>query len=174
MFDFTRNAIEKTIRDIKRIDLGVNILIQLLYIAYLIIAIATGSGFFAVNVTLLALSLIYMIFFIIVSKYGDRKIKKLGKKIYKYSKYFLRIFTLGAAVTDLFVAENVSAFDIIFVSLMVLVFIVQIFLEIAIFVLTFRVKSFIKAVKNDLNPVSNIKKLFNREKKYGKNKTYRS
>ena len=157
MFDLTRNALGQIINDIKRINLFFNIIIQFLYIAYLIIAISTGGGILAVNIILLVLSCIYTAFFILVSKFGDKKLKRLGKKIYKYSKYILRVFTLGAAVVDIATAEKVSAFDLVFLLAMVAVFVLQIFLEAVLYVLKSRTKRLFEAVKCDLKPSFNLK-----------------
>ena len=63
MLKYTRGVIGDTIDAIKRLARGIEITVQIVYIAYLIISIALGNGVLFANALLLAVSVVYFCFF---------------------------------------------------------------------------------------------------------------
>ena len=62
----TRAAFAKILNDFKKIRNSVTIGVHVMSIAYLIYALAIHTGFLAVNISLLALTSAYFVFFIIM------------------------------------------------------------------------------------------------------------
>ena len=111
MIDYTRAAIDKTLNDFKRFGFVFNIVIELLSISYLIYATIAGVGFIYANIALAAVSLAYLIFYIIVGRDSEKKkmytSTKSGYKIFKIAVHTL---TLGVTVYGIYIATDEPSF----------------------------------------------------------------
>ena len=76
MFDYTKVAFTKVINDFKKLFFVFNIVVQLVYIAYLCYATFFTDKFFKINLSLLAVSVIYFVVFL-----ATRDGSKLSKKV---------------------------------------------------------------------------------------------
>ncbi len=68
MLEYTRVVLNQTIGDIKKIGRVANFLTQIIYIAYLIYAIAAPTGIIYVNIPLLVISAAYLCFSIVMER----------------------------------------------------------------------------------------------------------
>ena len=152
MLDYTQVAFKKTVDDLKRIQFGFTLTVQIAYIFYLIYAIAVGTGILAVNITLLALGAGYLAFFLALRRKG-RDEKTLGRAvsiIYKSAKHLIKVFTLASAIASICIEKNeVTPFAILFVALMVVGFIIQVLIDVAVVMISARVDFFLEAIRAD-------------------------
>ena len=95
----TRAAFAKILNDFKKIRNSITVGVHILSIAYLIYAVATQTGFFAVNIALLALTSAYFIFFVIMElRAATKTLKKRVKRFYALCKRLIKLPVLGVAV----------------------------------------------------------------------------
>lgn len=106
----TRAAFAKILNDFKKIRNSITVGVHILSIAYLIYAVATQTGFFAVNIALLALTSAYFIFFVIMEfRAATKTLKKRVKRFYAWCKRLIKLPVLGVAVYGL--ALSKASFD---------------------------------------------------------------
>ena len=156
MFDYTKVALRKTLDDFKSLQFGFNVTVQAAYIFYLIYAIVFGVGFLAVNIVLLALSVAYAVFFFITNL-REKRDKKLGKRvkyIYKITKHSIKVFTLSMAIASICIdKEEVTPFAVMFVALMVVGFVLQVIIDIAVAIFSAKMDFLLEAIKADTEEI---------------------
>ncbi len=159
MLDYTKTAIRKTFDDYKRVDYYRNIITQLLYVAYLVYAVCTKTGFIWVDVALLALSVSYFIFFMIMTRGKPlapvRKVQKSVAVIFRRSKQLLKLFTLGVMLYGVyFTTQNVTVLSVLFSALMIVGWILQIVFEVLMKIFIARGQLIIEALEADFEGVT--------------------
>lgn len=166
MFDYTKVAWKQIESDFKKLAFICNICTQLLYIAYLVYALFTKTGFFAANIILLILSIAYFAFFLYATKQElKKKTRKIIKRIYKRCKQLIKVFTLGILLYGLwFTAKDVSPISLIFTVFMVIAFLLDVLLEIIVKYLVNRVNLMMEGLKTDWDnakkPVTTVGNFF--------------
>ena len=158
MLDYTREAFKKTVEDLKRVFYILNVTVQCVYIAYLVYTLIVGTGFFAVNLALLVLSVAYLGFFLVTTAFGktpEGKIyRKIGKRVYKWCKRALKLFTIGVTVYGICNAVNrVSPLAVIFTAMMIVGLLLQVVFEILISIVSKRAKMFLEGFEADVNAI---------------------
>lgn len=156
MLDYTQAAFKKTLEDLKRIFYVLNVVVQCVYIAYLIYTLIAGTGILAINIALLALSVAYLGFFLVTTSFGKtpegKAYRKIGKRVYKWSKRVLKLFTIGVTVYGICNAvKQVSPLSVILTAMMIVGFLLQIVFEAFISVVTKRAKMFLEGFEADIN-----------------------
>ncbi|MBE5747496.1 MAG: hypothetical protein E7352_04940 [Clostridiales bacterium] len=107
MFDYTQAAFKKIMSDFKKIRVTITVGVHLLSIVYLIYALATQTGFLAVNIALLSLTATYFVFFLIMEgKLHAKKLKRRVKKVYGWCKRLIKLPVLGIAVYGLALSKT--------------------------------------------------------------------
>ena len=107
MLKYTVATFNKIIDDIKRASFLIDLLVNLLYIVYLVYALAVGSGNPFVNATLCALTVIFFISYVITSLDEKKKrTRKIVKRTYKRVKMFLDAFSLAIAIYSVYIAAE--------------------------------------------------------------------
>ena len=133
MFMYTRAAIDIVIGDIKRycnIFKYSSMIFTFLYFGYVLYS---KSGNFFVNVILLGLFSSYTIFDLLTHKKDFKPLKKFIRRSYKGIKFFAKTFTLGVMIYGIYTASiSVSAISIILATLMIIMWVLQLLLEIVI------------------------------------------
>ena len=156
MFDYTRVALRKTLDDFESLQFGFNVTVQVAYIFYLIYAIVFGVGFLAVNIVLLALSVSYAVFFFVINS-REKKNKNLGRRvkyIYKITKHSIKVFTLGMAIASICIdKEEATPFAIMFVALMVVGFVLQVIIDLAVAIASAKIDFLMEAIKADAEEI---------------------
>lgn len=110
MLDYTRAALNKTVQDLKSVSFVFTLVLQILYLCYLIFASIVGRGMRVVNVTLSAITLAYLIFYVATAKKmskGAKSARKTTKRIYKSIKLSINAFTLVVALYSVFITNQV-------------------------------------------------------------------
>ncbi len=159
MLDYTKTAIRKTFDDYKRVDYYRNIITQLLYVGYLVYAVCTKTGFIWVDVALLALSVAYFIFFMVMTRGKPlapvRKVQKSVAVIFRRSKQLLKLFTLGVMLYGVyFTTQNVTVLSVLFSALMIVGWILQIVFEVLMKIFIARGQLIIEALEADFEGVT--------------------
>ena len=168
MFDYTKAIFNKTLADLKLFAKIWTISTLGVYIAYLIYAIAAGSGNLAANIILLALTSIYFAFYLITIIKGSeflRTRRKIVKKTYKYSKYVINSVTLTTALYSIWLyPDNVHPFKLLITVFMMIMLVVQLALEVSVIIIEKRFGMFMEAFHADIEvvtkPVNTVKNVF--------------
>lgn len=104
MFKYTKSAINDTFDLVKKLIFIFQILIQLLYLAYLGYRIIENIGSVVFNVILTLLSIIYFTYYLITNNefYTKRQvvIRKRVKRLFKASKYIINIWIIVLSITS--------------------------------------------------------------------------
>ena len=99
----TTAAIEKITGQLKTLNTFRKFMTLLLYSAYLIYRIVAGNGYFALNVTLLALTCLYAAFFVyyisVDRNATNKKTYGVVKRVYRWSKLLLTGIGVGLNVS---------------------------------------------------------------------------
>jgi hypothetical protein len=155
MLDYTRGALNKVLEDFKKIALAVNIGVQVFSILYLVYALIARTGFFAVNLVLLALTVAYFLFFLIMEfTNGAKKTRKIVREIYSWGKRVIKAFTIGLTTYGLFVVtRDFNPLSLFLLLMMVLGFILDILFCFIIRFLTAEIELIITGVKLDVEEI---------------------
>lgn len=160
MFDHTRAAVDKTIADFKRFILGYNVVLQLIYIAYLVYALIAPSGFFYANIALLSVSVAYFIFYLATHNLEGReakKIKRQTKDAYKWFKLTVKAFTLALTIYGIYMAtQSVTVLSVILAAFSTVGWALQVILELAFKFVSNRAELIMTGVKMDTKPVQDV------------------
>ncbi len=161
MFIYTRALGYKILDDLKKFIFSFGIASQLLYIAFLIYALASGSGIFAVNLILLVLCVGYLTFYAITGRSGDKKNKKSSSRAaahaFAISKILIRAFTLGVTLYGIHIATtNVSTVNVILAALTVIGWTLGVLFELVRIVFERYFDLVSTAVKTDVQPYLNL------------------
>lgn len=169
MLDYTKMAIKQTISDLKRTDYIRNVATQIIYIIYLVYTLIVGTGYLALNIILLVISISYFVFFLTMTSLGKtpegKTVKKAGTRVYVWCKRLIKLFTLGLTVYGICTAaERVSALSVILAALMIVGWCLQIIFEVLIKILTNRVNFILEGLEADLDnmlkPVRSVGNFF--------------
>lgn len=156
MFDYTMTAVEKIKRDFQRIMFACSVLIQGLYVAYLIVALFSGAGNPIVNGVLLGLCSIYLGFYLVMyfrESKGAKKTKKIVELIYRRSKQLIKFYTLAASIYAIWLTgSNANHFTILITAFMLVSFVLQILLEIVYKLVVDRLNLLVEGFKTDIAP----------------------
>ena len=159
MFDYTKTAWNKITEDFKRLLFFIGLIMQLLYIAYLIYALIVGVGIFIANVFLLGVSTAYLIFWLVMSKKetaDDKQTKKRIGKVFKRCKQIIKLVTLGIAVYGIYTtASNVTPLSVVITALMIVGWVLQTLCEIVFHYVVKKGEFLFEGFKADID---NVKK----------------
>lgn len=156
MFDYTKTAVEKIKSDFLKIMFACSVLMQGLYVAYLIAALFSGAGNPIVNGVLLGICVPYLAFYLIMhfrESKGAKKTKKIVAVFYKRSKQLIKFFTLAASVHAIWLTgNNANHFTILITAFMLVSFVLQILLEIVYKLVVDRLNLLVEGFKTDIAP----------------------
>ena len=110
MLDYTRAALNKTVKDLKAVSFVFTIVLQSCYLLYLVFVSIVGRGIRGINIALSVITLAYLIFYILTAKKvtkGAKTAKKRTKLMYKSIKLTINAFTLVVALYSVFITNEV-------------------------------------------------------------------
>lgn len=156
MFDYTMTALEKIKKDFQNIIFACSVLVQALYVAYLIAALFSGAGNPIVNGVLLGLCSAYLVFYLIMhfrESKGAKKTKKIVDTLYRRSKQLIKLYTLAASIYAIWLTgSNANHFTILITAFMLVSFVLQILLEIVYKLVVDRLNLLVEGFKTDITP----------------------
>lgn len=155
MFKFTRTAIDIIISDIKKFSTIFNYGSLIFTSAYFIYALVTKTGNFIANIILASLFVGYTIFYFITKSMEMKTAKKIVKRSYKWIKIVIKTFTLGAMIYGIYITTtNVTPISIILATLMIILYVLQILLELACEIVEDKKDLLVEAVAKDMEIVT--------------------
>jgi len=154
MIKYTKTAIDLVIKDLRFYYRIFRILSSAVMAGFFIYAIVTGLGNLVVNIILLSLLVVYLILDLIID---DRKARRYIRHGYHWIKLALRAFTLGTALYGVYEAsQNITPFNIILLTLMIILWIIQFIFEILVIIFERKKDFVLEAIEKDVEEVKNI------------------
>lgn len=156
MLKYTKAAINKTISEFKlfsRIFKYSFIILNFVYLTYKLITDKTN---FIIYLVLLCLFIIYATFSLLFD-YDKRfkKAKKLSRRIFKYTNLTFKFLVIGSNILCIIKASsNFNAITIILLLLSTIIWVLQIIIEIIIFIFESKRDLLMDAIKEDFKVVS--------------------
>ena len=131
-----------------------------------LLKLLTHRAFYA-NIILLSLFIGYTIFDFIVSDEGNKMIKKVVRRTVNWLKISIKAFTLLVLIYSIYAATtDATAFSIIMATLMIIVWVLQVLLELVITVFEDEKDLVLAGIKKDIDdikrPVSDVGNFFRR------------
>lgn len=159
-FKYTQAMLDKTVLDIKRFLNAFTLCSQLFYIAYLVYAMCTFSGLFAVNFILAIVSTCYLCIYLFTfidcadtraEKRSKRRLRQRAGHIDRIVKISGKTITLGVAVYSLYLtADNLNVTSILLTVAMFISWFVEIVLELIAYAFESRKDLFVAAMMRDV------------------------
>ena len=152
MFDNTTRLIKKSLEDAKRIARFGNIVAQLVYIAYLVYAVATKAGFFYLNIALLCLTIIYFVVQLVLDgrPQTERKIKRRVKSAFKLTRRLIQIAIVGSSLLGLYIDKvSIVTLPVLFSVVSAGTLVINLVLDLFIYMMSLYFESFEKAFNQD-------------------------
>lgn len=155
MLKYTRGVIGDTIDAIKRLARAIEIIVQIVYIAYLIISIVIGTGVLFANIALLTVSALYFIYDLASTREfytkTQEKQRERVKLTVKITKRITHIIVITIAIIEL-ATSPFNAVPLIMTFIMIVGFILSLVVDIAISAVEERKELIVTAVALDLKP----------------------
>ena len=153
MLDSTRLMIQRTINEIKFFSCLATVAAQLVTIAYMIYACFTGSPLFVVNILLAVVSAAYLVVYIATYGTTNREQKKVRSWLGDFNRRFKLI---GSSIMLLvtiygiyFSTVESSALTIIFATLSIILWILQVVIELVYSYVKYKSALFLDALRAD-------------------------
>ena len=124
-FRQTLSVFDETVNDLKTLKYVCDFAMQLVYIAYLVFALITGSGILVTNIILVTLCALYFIFFLFIEDRNmSREEKMLKKRVHRIYKLLRRVtqaavIVISAVSLSGATIEN-NAIDILLLAVMII------------------------------------------------------
>lgn len=164
MVNYSKAAIAIVLEDLKKWSKAFKIGFSIFTLLYLTYSVVMEKGNFYVNVTLLGLYVVYTLFELLTYNKDMKRAKKIIFRSYKWSKLAIKTFTLGSMLYGIYVAAyDVDAISIILATLMIIIWILEVLLEVLIFVIEPKVKLIIAGVLTDAKPIINTYNFFRKK-----------
>ncbi len=173
MFDYTKAALDKTIKDFKKIIFITALCTQIFSIIYLAYTLISKTGIFWINLILLILSVGSFVFFLYKLKKEEQKPSDVTiKRVFSFSKLTVKLFNLGIVIYGFYTAAaTVSPITIIVTVLMIICWILQILFEVVAIVVGHLKQFFTEAFQADVATITKpiretgnfFKRLFGKE-----------
>ena len=153
MIDYSKVAFAMVFEDLKKWSKGFKIGFNIFTILYFAYVFLLEKGNFYVNIVLVSLYVIYTIFELATIKKDMKKTKVIVARSYKWSKLLIKAFTLGSSLYGIYIAStDADGLTIVISTLMIILWIIQVLLEIVIVVMEPKVRLIIAGVLGDLKP----------------------
>lgn len=154
MIKYTKAAIDLIIKDLRFYFRIFRIASSVVTAGFFVYAIVTGLGNLVVNIVLLSLLGTYLILDLIID---DRKIRRYIRHSYQWLRLALRAFTLGSALYAVYEAsQKITPFNIILLTLMIILWIVQFVFEILVIIFEKKKDLLLEAFAEDIEDIKDI------------------
>ncbi len=158
MLTNTKLAIGKMIDDIKAFSYYFNIVMQVVYFAYLLYAIGTDKGILWLNITLAGLSIFYFVFYVATYNKKESAIKQMKKSarhLHRWCKLAGKTLTLCVMIYSIYATtQDVSPTSVILTALMVVTWVLQLLFSLVIGFLEKEKDLILEAIRKDMEPVT--------------------
>lgn len=173
MLDYTRAAVTLILEDFKKFAKAFKNASLVFTTAYFIYVLIARTGLFAANVVLASLFFIYTIFEFITFKKDPnvvKNVKQMVRKSYKWISLGIKLITLVALVYGIYNATTaMTPFSTITTTLMIVLWIFQVFLELLIQIVESKVVMVREGITKDVEelrkPLDGFKNIVKRVKR---------
>lgn len=169
MMKNTKLAIVEMLNEIKKIGLIIKYGSIAISFIYFVVAIIMQTGVLIANILSASLFLIYTIFEICTKNIEKKKVRKIVRNIYVWSRILIRAFALVTIIYGIYTqTTDVTPISIVLLTLMIILWILQVLFEIIIFIVSRYVNRVIAEIKRDyedFKETSTTVKLINSFKK---------
>ena len=146
------------IDDIKAFSYYFNIVMQVMYFAYLLYAIGTDRGILWLNIALAGLSILYFVFYVATYNKKDdtaKQVKKSVRNLHRWCKLGGKTLTLCVMVYSIYATtQDVSPTSVIMTALMVVAWVLQLLFSLVIGFLEKEKDIILEAIRKDMEPVT--------------------
>ena len=155
MFDYTRASIKITIQSLRKYARIFKYCSLVFTSAYFTYAIWSETGIFYINVALASLFFLYTIFDLITERMRRiKRARKIIKRSYGWISILLKLVSLGAMIYGIYnAATNVNAISTILATLMIILWVLQVFVEIVIAVIEDKYDLILAGWKKDIEDI---------------------
>lgn len=155
MFEYTRASIKVTLEALNRYAKIFKYGSLIFTSAYFGYALYTDTGIFILNAVLASLFVIYTLFDLITARINNiHTAKKIIKRSYGWVSLMLKLVSLGAMVYGIYsAATNVTAISTILATLMIILWVLQAFLELIIAVIEDKYDLILAGWKQDVDNI---------------------
>ena len=158
MFDYTKEALGLTVTDLKKFVSGCTIVSNVLYIGYLIYALAVGAGSTFLNILLGVVALAYFVIYLFTFRSQSKTVRKIRRAARHYAvwiKIGIKAFTLTIAVYGFYAAStHFTPISVMLTSFMAIIWVGQILVELVCHYVENRINLFKTALDADVEGVS--------------------
>lgn len=159
-FPNTLEATKKSLKDIKNLVFLFQLFTALVSIGYFIYALVVGTGLLWANALSLSLIVVFNIVRFTTREVPEKKSnKKTLKKVYRWVHIAIRAFTLAVMLYGIYAAtssnqdQHMFALTIIYASIMVMLWIIQIVIEVALDIADAKMEYITKEFNKDMEPI---------------------
>lgn len=159
-FPKTLFAAKKSLQDIKNYCFAFQLVTALVSIGYFIYALCTGTGLLWANALSLSVIVVFNVIRFTTREVPEKRAnRKTLKKVYRWIHIVIKAFTLAVMLYGVYTAASTAmtnklfAFTIIYASIMVMMWIVQLVLEVLIDLLDAKIDYVSKEFQKDLEPI---------------------
>ena len=164
MFDYSRAAGQLILEDLKKWCHRFKTFFSIFTLIYLSYCLIMDVGIFYVNATLLVLYVIYTVCEFIAFKKQNKKLKRVVSRGYKYARLALKTLTLGSTLYGIYIASTaVDGISLILATLTIILWVLQVLLEVVTVIVEPRVKLFVAGVMKDGKPLISAINLLSKE-----------
>jgi hypothetical protein len=162
MFKYTRAAATKIKEDLSLLSHLYTVIMQIILLAYFIVALLLPKGYFTVNIIGIAVTAFYLVFYLI-SYYSSDRIgaghRRLVKTVVKIIKLSLSAFTLATILYSVLMAstaftDGVTPFTLVTAPLMIIVWVLQVVVELIKYYATAKIELFVDGLRMDVEKVA--------------------
>lgn len=155
MFKYTKAAINLMINDFKKIANFFKVTFILFSLTYYIFSIITNKGNLVINIVLLSIMILYSIFEITTINIDNEKLKYIAKRIFSISKIIVKSISLGVVIYSLYlISEVYSPVSIVILTLTIILWVLQVLLELCIIIFNKYKEYILVAVEKDKQNIS--------------------
>lgn len=160
-FPNTIQATKKSLNDIKNVCFIFQLVTALVSIGYFIYALVVGTGLLWANALSLSLIVVFNVVRFTTREVPEKKSnKKTLKKVYRWVHIVIRAFTLAVMLYGIYAATSSDthnlqtfAFSVIYASIMVMMWIIQLVLEVVLDLLDSKIEYVSKEFQKDMEPI---------------------
>lgn len=150
MLDYSRAALKQIEKDFKYLLYYFTVMGLIIYLVYVVYALATDAGLLPINLLLGGVTLAYLIYY--VARFGkeQEEVQSAGRR-YRIFKLLMKAISLITTVYGIYnTASEVSVLSVIFAGLMAVAWVLQIVFEAVSYFVRSRLQLIIEGIEADV------------------------
>ena len=170
MFELTKAAFKKTMEDFKKVIYVTGVSTQVVYLIYLCCALVLGNANRIVSGILAGISFVYLVFFLIVTKFGKapdgrENLKRSVALVVKWSKKLIALYNIGVMLYGItLTAKAVTPLALVLNAMMLVGFLLGVVFDVIMAIVKNRAQLFITGFEKDVatikQPATNVGNFF--------------